>query len=275
MNVTCQNPICGYSGPSHKEYKGRCPYCSTIYGKRLYPFEARFLLYGKICASAIILLILSIYAVSSTPPPSPTSMSNDVIDPEVMGTLIVVLTLRAAMTPAQTATPDIQPVINSVTDNGICDDLEFSISYTMRSCSGRIEVIDNDEQVIHTTDILGGSHTFVSDNWKCDSGNCTTAFRVIDPAGEQSKLFPYVTQCRPSATVTPETLFRATVNVTTNSANIRAAPSLTATITTRLANGTQVEVIERQNDWYRILFRWSSRSSPSYGWIHRDLIRQQ
>lgn len=69
----------------------------------------------------------------------------------------------------------------------------------------------------------------------------------------------------PASTAVVSATGQATIGWTT--AIVRESPSPRATVSTRLAFGTRVNVTGRSGDWYRI-----ERAKESLGWVHRKAI---
>lgn len=64
------------------------------------------------------------------------------------------------------------------------------------------------------------------------------------------------------------------LEVVVGSANLRSDPSLSADVTSRLANGTEVAVVEQRGDWTHV--RTTSASvTPSEGWIYNSHLKDE
>jgi hypothetical protein len=105
--------------------------------------------------------------------------------------------VRPSKTPVAGLTTGQSPIISSVTSRGTCDDLTFDVSWSDPDGDAvRIEWLDSDtSEVVFTDNISGGSGTFSSPDWFCESDSCVTNARVVDAAGNMSSVFEVTTTC--------------------------------------------------------------------------------
>ncbi len=89
------------------------------------------------------------------------------------------------------------PVISSVVSQGPCDDLTLVVNWSdPNGDAARIEWLDSDTGNVEFTDnISGGSGSFPSTDWFCETDSCVTNARVVDAAGNVSNTFEAVTTC--------------------------------------------------------------------------------